>query len=441
MSNITSLFFDVVEAKAPPDARKAIRDSRHKTPSPVKVESLSDGFLREAYDIFSHILALKHFLTRIKPVYLDAFRHRHLDRTAAPTTPTAPLDTTSPLAILRSIEQQLAGATTLADAQRTQVDLAARTFVEAASRRIKALEMACGPEAVAVAASRGGAAGGLLGMLGLGVAPGAAAAHEARVREHRQGVVWLLQKRLMDASVQMQGIQGKWLEMRAARQLSLSNTQKASLPTTAKQDATPGQFPAPGGGAVGLIASVGRAAVGAVTAAASGLSGSRAALQDADVGDTWAGGWDSDDDEDAPAKPKATGGVEGFKVASVDDQEEEEEDEEWMRMLPGTQRTMLEREHELLQAELQSGLEQVRNATQSLQEISSLHAELAFHLQEQEKTIQRLHEEAVVATHNVESANVYLNKAYKNFGDSRLWLIVFFAVSTLSLLFLDWFYS
>ncbi|KAJ3203142.1 Qa-SNARE, syp8/Ufe1p/Syntaxin 18-type [Dinochytrium kinnereticum] len=290
--------------------------------------------------------------------------------------------------------------------------------------------------------------------------------------EHKRSIIWLLQIKLVRASEELKGMQKTWLDMRMARQLRYESkpTKKETKPSTRDESSTGSlsgivDSAITSTGAAKLIASVGRVAAGAVAAATSSLSGSASSLRQSDSEKStetkisletkspggWEDGWDSDGEEKAeerPSRPLDNSYQEEKSMAkstsaqsSWQDLEKERIDEEMVAVFPEKQRMLLEKEHDLLVAEFQSGLEQVRTATQSLQEISSLHGQLAFHLQEQEKTIQRLHEEAVVATQNVESGNVYLNKAYKNFGDSRLWLIVFFAVSTASLLFLDWFYS
>jgi hypothetical protein len=66
---------------------------------------------------------------------------------------------------------------------------------------------------------------------------------------------------------------------------------------------------------------------------------------------------------------------------------------------------------------------------------------MAHHLQAQEKAIELLHEDAIEATETIVAANSYLRNAKKLFGETQIWLLVFFLVSSGVLLFLDWYGS
>lgn len=110
-------------------------------------------------------------------------------------------------------------------------------------------------------------------------------------------------------------------------------------------------------------------------------------------------------------------------------------------MLTPAQKMELEQENESLLKELEDNLEQVFQATQSIQEISQLQSQLAFHLQAQTETIERLHEEAIQQVDTVKSANDQLRSAQKRFGGRRTFILLFLMVMTVALLWLDYFYS
>ncbi|KAJ3033830.1 hypothetical protein HDV00_005795 [Rhizophlyctis rosea] len=103
------------------------------------------------------------------------------------------------------------------------------------------------------------------------------------------------------------------------------------------------------------------------------------------------------------------------------------------------ERIMLENENAAMLAELESNLDQVRNATQSLQEIANLQTQMAHHLATQQETIDTLYQEAWQSTQTMENANKTLVKATKNFGDTRLWVLMFLLIASGVLLFLDYY--
>ncbi|KAI8802177.1 hypothetical protein BJ742DRAFT_834182 [Cladochytrium replicatum] len=99
----------------------------------------------------------------------------------------------------------------------------------------------------------------------------------------------------------------------------------------------------------------------------------------------------------------------------------------------------LESENAELLASLESDLDQVRSATQSLAEISSLQTQLSQHLAAQDEIITTLHEEAIESTETMKLANLQLRSAKKHMADSRWWVIVFLLCASGTLLFLDWY--
>ncbi|KAJ3047553.1 hypothetical protein HK097_011438 [Rhizophlyctis rosea] len=103
------------------------------------------------------------------------------------------------------------------------------------------------------------------------------------------------------------------------------------------------------------------------------------------------------------------------------------------------ERIFLENENAVMLAELESDLDQVRNATQSLQEIANLQTQMAHHLQTQQETIETLYQEAWTSNQTLENANKMLVKASKNFGDTRLWVLMFLLIASAVLLFLDYY--
>jgi hypothetical protein len=77
--------------------------------------------------------------------------------------------------------------------------------------------------------------------------------------------------------------------------------------------------------------------------------------------------------------------------------------------------------------------------TQSIQEISNLQAQLAYHLESQHETIRSLYDEAEQNTDSLSTANQVLVKTEKMVGEGRRWAFFFFVIAGLVLLFLDWY--
>lgn len=103
------------------------------------------------------------------------------------------------------------------------------------------------------------------------------------------------------------------------------------------------------------------------------------------------------------------------------------------------ERLILEQENSALLEAMDSSIDQVRQATQSIQDIASLQSTLAYHLQEQQQRIDALYEESWQTTDRVREANKNLVSASKNFADRRICILTFFLVMTIVLLFLDWY--
>eukprot|EP00833_Pecoramyces_ruminatium_P017815 jgi/Orpsp1_1/1191847/evm.model.d7180000088924.1 len=100
-------------------------------------------------------------------------------------------------------------------------------------------------------------------------------------------------------------------------------------------------------------------------------------------------------------------------------------------------RMELEEENQEMLEELESDINQVRQATQSINEISQLQATLSQQLQIQQNIIETLHEDSWKSVDTMKQANQKLLSAQKHFSDRRVWMLVFLVMSSLILLFLD----
>ena len=109
--------------------------------------------------------------------------------------------------------------------------------------------------------------------------------------------------------------------------------------------------------------------------------------------------------------------------------------------LTESQQLLLEKENAALMDKLSTDLEQVEQATQSLQEIADLQSTLAFHLSAQQEMIETIHTDAQESVSTMENAHLQLVKTQKYFGEARLWVFIFLVIASAILLFLDYYGS
>lgn len=94
-----------------------------------------------------------------------------------------------------------------------------------------------------------------------------------------------------------------------------------------------------------------------------------------------------------------------------------------------------------LQHELLSRVDEVSRAEKTVREIATLNQMFSTAILAQSEQIEHLYMEAVAATGHLEMGNVQLEKAIRTNRSGKKYLLLFLVLSTLGLLFLDWFYS
>ncbi|KAI8613564.1 hypothetical protein BC830DRAFT_1131633 [Chytriomyces sp. MP71] len=381
-------------------------------------------------------------------------------------------------------------------ADRDRIAATVALFLETAQKRVALLAQAASAATVRASQNKStnDAFGALLASLGAAPSREALARHDKVLAEHRSSIVWVLQRRLVDTSTTFRSMQEQWIEVQTRRDDGYLNILKKKSATVSRSPSpTRMQLMGVAAGPLGTnllsgitvgLSTVNRAAKMATTIAHSQLEsivGASVSGGGAKPGDSE--GWDDDgelefppplnkDNAASPHKEIAKGGntwdtakfdhagglrhrgrggaieVDGADsraTPKIPDRQfnptMDEEADRFLASLSGEQRMILENENEQLLAQFESGLDQIRTATQSIQTISNLQSQMVHHLQVQEKQIQGLQEDAWQATEDVQAANLYLNNAKKLFAESRVWLLAFFVIASLSLLFLDWYYG
>ncbi|KAI9204676.1 uncharacterized protein BJ171DRAFT_599081 [Polychytrium aggregatum] len=359
-------------------------------------------FMKEAYKLSRHIVTLQSFLAKIQRTYLDI--HRHLPRASDGLAPCEndPLFNSGDSGLFL---QTMLGLESLTDRQRDEIDAYCKVFIQSTIKSIDLLKSAAeqlskGPSSLSVAKSTS-----LFGSL---LSTEEEKADELRhLNEHRQAVIWSLQKRLQRASQ----LQMEMQEARLKRKLNSSASYASPLPTpTQTSQGNTASEPT-------KTSSYGISKLGQTLEAALGSFKPR---------------------DETPVKGyQNTPDIPSFieSDANIDD------DEDFESTLSDDQRLMFERENEALLSQLENETDQVRTATRTIQEIASLTNQLGHHLQEQQEMIEGIYEEAQVATSYIQRGNEHLEKAQRHFGDARIWVLVFLLVASGVLLFLDWYDS
>jgi syntaxin 18 len=114
--------------------------------------------------------------------------------------------------------------------------------------------------------------------------------------------------------------------------------------------------------------------------------------------------------------------------------------DEAMEHAQRVQRVVLE-ERSVFLEEFNALSRQVKKAELTLRDISSLSQMFTEQVLQQGRQIEQLYEDALRATLHIEKGNEQLRKTVDVKRSSRLYLLVFIAVATFGVLFLDWFYG
>ncbi|KAI8902523.1 hypothetical protein BC833DRAFT_573176 [Globomyces pollinis-pini] len=102
------------------------------------------------------------------------------------------------------------------------------------------------------------------------------------------------------------------------------------------------------------------------------------------------------------------------------------------------EKLLLEAENNSLIEQLEGTLNLVRNATQSINEVSQMQNTLNLHLAAQTELVDSLHSEAKESTLSIEKGNEHLQKADEIFGGPKFWVLILFVLLSILLLIIDY---
>ncbi|KAJ3186632.1 hypothetical protein HDU85_007452 [Gaertneriomyces sp. JEL0708] len=402
MPDLTATFSDLIKAHARHRHLRAdgtgheLAETSILRPLKLKRNDLQDVFLKEAYRLLEHVRQLGYFLVRVRPYYLDIYRHVKPRTDHEDNTLHLQLDKIEGLPLLKMLPR----LTKMNDQQRHELDVQIQSVMKALVARISLLERSADKIPVNPSKATGSFLSSLLGD----------AAEDSRRRlmqEHRRSVIWLIQKRLMDASNVQKDMQEHVMRRNLQRDERLS---RRPVPTHISSRAGTSPLPATSDDSAHNLS---------IAKLASTLTSTFAGHSSA-----------------VPISPRSS---EVHPAMDEDPISRASHDDDVALQLTANERMLLESENAALLESLESSIDQVIATTQSLAAISDLQAQLSHHLQTQAETIDSLYEESWRSTETVQAANIQLKKAQKNFGDARLWVLIFLVMASAILWFLEYY--
>ncbi|KAI8918439.1 hypothetical protein DFJ77DRAFT_294261 [Powellomyces hirtus] len=249
-------------------------------------------------------------------------------------------------------------------------------------------------------------------------------------QQHRQAIVWLLQKRLLDASHVQKHMQERLLRQRLQKQETfLYSSAPATQPPRRPKPASTATPFLPFNLSLSALPSSLSASItsSALSLTSSGRGSARGNKPPSSLAYP-------------PGKsdPMATSSAE-LLHQQQQQQHQLPPEEDVAAILTPREKMMLENANAEMLETLESSLDQVRRTTNVLQEISTLHGRLAYELQTQATTIDALYEEAWKTTDTVQRGNAQLVSAQRRFGAARIWVLLFLVTASVVLWFLDYY--
>lgn len=398
MSNITSDFRLLI------DSSPIQKKKEPKNITSEEKETTYDIFTKESYRIYQHIASLNRFLISIRRIYLSSDSRKPRYTGANKTNSKNVNDNNSN----NEATQQIPGSasslfamfpaniTHLTDRERDEIDFQAKLIIRRCMDRVKELEEAekLRQELAAATASH------RFAQFLKQVVPGASSGIETEdiLSIHRSNMIWLLNKLLIDVSKLQKGQQ----EIRLTRALEKSENHLFNNATTLSN----------------------------MSSSPSTTTGTTLSP----LGLNWKSTKSTLSDTNLVASQSST------LSATADWMEDVHEDmDAFEQQLSQEQVQQLEKENETMLEEMNTTLNQVRQAEKALMEISTLQSQLTNHLAVQTLQTDRLYGDSLATTERVEQGNLQLIQAKERNRGTRKFMLIFLLGASLVLMFLDWY--
>ncbi|KAK2466141.1 hypothetical protein APHAL10511_001783 [Amanita phalloides] len=345
-------------------------------------DELGKGYLKEAYNVLSHINTLTRMLAGIRKPYL--------------TVDTRELSLSRPR-VARDLDfnggkDAWANIRHLTNEERDQIDLQSRIILSRCADRIKEMEALEKRRSELISRKNP-----FLRFLPLSLRQDEGTASSDFIAAHHSSITWYLSRRLTEASQSQKDMQ----EERVKRQLERTRTLGSGAGYEMLRIGSKNTQPS--------IPSVKNESGG-------WLGGASSAMLSA-IG------------QQAPHQVVTT------PNAVAEQSDDEDEDIE----LTASQITQFETENANILKSVQDTLESVQQAESRLIDISALQMELVSHLTRQTELTDQLFEDAIATSTTVEKGNAQLREAKRRAKDGRVFVLMFLIGASLSLLFLHYY--
>ncbi|KAK9768211.1 hypothetical protein K7432_001347 [Basidiobolus ranarum] len=358
MPDLTTAFRDTLkDLSNSQQVKNELRKRRGSTGKNASPNKPQDEFIKEAYRVANHIVSLKKFLLSIRRAYLN------FSRTTTIQTQTPPQNLQ-----FSDLNLSLPSGASLNNKQRDEIDTQAKMIIQNCISRMTTLEEV---EKVRQSQIKANPLNTFSKMFTTTSDLG-----EEILTTHRSGILWLLNKRLMDVS----NIQKEHQEARLTREME---RQRSPINQQIKN------------------------------------SGASSTFSGKDFFPDYVN--NGDDDEGKAAL------------------EESASEDEFEPQLSAQEKMVLEMENEALIKDLESSLDEVKKVEKTLLEIATLQNTLSTHLSIQAKETERLQSEAIATTERIRDGNIMLAQARQRHSDLRKWILFFLIMVSGVLLFLDWY--
>ncbi|KAF8351545.1 snare protein syntaxin 18/UFE1 [Amanita rubescens] len=366
---------------ATPRHVKRKKTRRREEPPRDDLGQLGKSYLREAYNVLSHINTLTRMLSSIRKPYLN-------------------VETREPLLsqrVARNIDldggkDAWANIRYLTNEERDQIDIQARVIFSRCADRIKEMEALEKRRAELISRKNP-----LARFIPLSILQGEETASSDFIAAHHSSMTWFLSRRLTEASQAQKEMQEERVKRQLERTRTLGSSAGYEMLRVGSKEAEPTTIPAKSesGGWLGGASSTIFSAIGQQTSHAA------------------------------------------TSTANVETVQSDEEDEDIE--LTASQIMQFETENANILKSVQDTLESIQQAESRLMDISALQMELVSHLTRQTELTDQLFEDAIATSSTVEKGNVQLREAKRRAKDSRLFILLFLIGASLSLLFLHYY--
>ncbi|BGP36777.1 hypothetical protein JCM10449v2_000679 [Rhodotorula kratochvilovae] len=380
-------FREAVKAKEqayPPAKRQRVKFGPHR----AGPDAHDDAWTKQAEQVATNLRSFAGFLSSIRRAYLDLGSSSSNPHAHHHQQPARQLDPSKGLAAWEGVRW-------LTDRERDEIDFAVKVALRKSVDRVRELEAL--EKARLAAAKRDNPNAGLSRLLGLASSSPAVSPEAEALSQHRAHIALYFNELLAAVSQRQRDQQ----EARVRRQLERTQSLGGMG----------------GGGALGMDELGRQMARRAKSERAAGKGKGRESVDEGAVG----------------AVPSM------YRPAPIPGEEDEEDDHPLESTLTAEQVQQFEAEESALLKATQSDLEALKTAESSLLEIAALQTQLAQHLGQQSELTDKLWEEAVTVSGEVERGNKQLKQAKERSRDSRMWLLIFLFGSSFTLLFLDYY--